>query len=48
VAISVKVEDDELVNVVLIGLLRSWEPFVQGICAQEMVSGFDRLWINFI
>jgi hypothetical protein len=47
-AIDDKVEDVELVNVVLRGLPRSWEPFVQGICAQEKLLDFDRLWIDCI
>jgi hypothetical protein len=46
--ISVKVEDVELVNVALKGLPRSREPFLQGICAQEVLLGFDRLWTNCI
>jgi hypothetical protein len=33
VAIGDKVEDVELENIALRGLPRSWEPFVQGICA---------------
>jgi hypothetical protein len=37
-------QDVELVNVALRGLPKSWEPFVQGIYAQETVPVFDRLW----
>jgi hypothetical protein len=48
VAIKEKVEDVELVNVALRGLPRSWEPFVQGICARETLPGFDRLWSECI
>ena len=29
-------------------LPRSWEPFLKGICAQEQLSGFDRLWTDCI
>jgi hypothetical protein len=36
------------VNVALRGLPKSWEPFVQGICARETVPGFDRLWTDCI
>jgi hypothetical protein len=32
-AIGEAVDNTELVNVALSGLLKSWEPFVQGICA---------------
>jgi hypothetical protein len=44
--ISETVEDVELVNVVLRGLLGSWEPFMQVICAREFFdnhieTGFD-------
>jgi hypothetical protein len=34
--------------VALNGFPRPWEPFVQGICAQEKMSSFDRLWIDYI
>jgi hypothetical protein len=43
VAIGDKVEDVELVNVALIGLPRSWEPFLQGTCARDKLLDFDRL-----
>jgi hypothetical protein len=43
-AIGEAVDDTELVNVALNGLPRSWEPFVQGICAREKLPDFDRLW----
>jgi hypothetical protein len=33
IAIGEVVDDTELVNVALNGFPRSWEPFVQGICA---------------
>jgi hypothetical protein len=36
------------VNVALIGNPKSWEPFVQGIYARDTVSGFDRLWTDYI
>jgi hypothetical protein len=48
VAIKKTVEDVELVNVALRGLPKSWEPFVQGICAREQLLGFDRLWNDCI
>jgi hypothetical protein len=48
VAIGDKVEDAKLVNVALRGLPKSWEPFVQGICAREKLSDFDRLWTDCI
>jgi hypothetical protein len=37
-----------LLDVELVGLPRSWEPFLQGICAREMFPGFDRIWIDCI
>jgi 3-oxoacyl-ACP reductase-like protein len=45
-AISEAVDDTKLVNVALNGFPRSWEPFVQGIFAQEKLSPFDRLWTD--
>jgi hypothetical protein len=48
VAIGEAVDDTELVNVALNGFPGSWEPFVQGICAREMLPPFDRLWIDYI
>jgi hypothetical protein len=48
VAIGERVDATELVNVALNGFPRSWEPFVQGICAQEKMPPFERLWINCI
>jgi hypothetical protein len=47
-AIGEKVEDAKLVNMVLNGFLASWEPFVKGICAQENLSDFERLWDDCI
>jgi hypothetical protein len=41
-------QDVELVNVALRGLPRSWEPFVQGICARDKLPDFDRLWKDCI
>jgi hypothetical protein len=48
VAIGDKVEDVELENIALRGLPRSWEPFVQGICAWEKLPEFDILWTDCI
>jgi hypothetical protein len=48
VAIGETVQDVELVNVALRGLPRSWEPFVQGICARDKLPDFDRLWTDCI
>jgi hypothetical protein len=42
------VDDIELVKVALSGLPESWKPFLQGICAQEKLPTFDRLWTNCI
>jgi hypothetical protein len=47
-AIGEAIDDTELVNVALSGLPESWEPFVQGICAREKLSDFDRLWTDCI
>ena len=37
-----------LLDVELVGLPMFWEPFVQGICAREMLPGFERIWIDCI
>jgi hypothetical protein len=36
------------VNGELKGIPKSWEPFVQGICAQDTIPGFERLWSDCI
>jgi hypothetical protein len=38
----------ELVNVALRGIPKSWEPFLQVICARDIVPWFDRLWTDCI
>jgi hypothetical protein len=42
------VQDVELVNVALRGILKYWEPLLHGIYSQETVPWFDRLWTNCI
>jgi hypothetical protein len=32
----------------LVGLPKSWEPFVQGICARDMLPGFESIWNDCI
>jgi hypothetical protein len=48
IVIGETIHDDELLNVALRGLPRSWEPFVQGICARDKFLDFDRLWKDCI
>ena len=43
-AIGEKSEDAKLVNVALNGLPKSWEPFVQRVCARENILDWKRLW----
>ena len=40
--------DAELVTVPLNGFTKSWEPFMKGICAQEKLPNWDRLWDDCI
>jgi hypothetical protein len=47
-AIGEKVDDVELVNVALNGFTKSWEPFVKGVCAQEKLPYWQRLWDDCI
>jgi len=42
------VQNDELGNVALRVLLKSWEPFVQVICARDILPTFDRIWNDCI
>jgi hypothetical protein len=37
------VEDKELVSIALNGLVPSWKPFVQGVCAHENLPNFEAL-----
>jgi hypothetical protein len=48
IAIGDIVQDAELVNIALIGLPRSWEPFIQGICARYRLPEFGRLCTDYI
>jgi len=43
-----KVEDVEPMNMALNGFPASWEPFVKGICSQENLPDFARLWDDCI
>jgi hypothetical protein len=43
-SIGEKMEDEDLVNVALNGLPRSWEPFVKGVSSQEHFPYWKRLW----
>jgi hypothetical protein len=36
--------DAELVNVALNGFIKSWGPFIMGICAWEKLPKCERLW----
>jgi hypothetical protein len=47
-AIGEKVTNAKLVNMALNGFSTSWEPFVKGICAQENLPNFERLWDDYI
>ena len=39
-----EVENAEIVMTTLNGLPRSWESFIQGICATKKLVKFSRLW----
>ena len=47
-AIGESVDDGELVSIALNDLPTSWEPFIQGVCAQAKLPSFDRLWTNCV
>jgi len=42
------VEDKELVSISLNGLVVSWRPFVQGVCACEKLPNFTKLWDDLV
>ena len=43
-AIEDSVEEGEIVMTTLNGLPRSWDSFIQGICARKKLIKFNRLW----
>jgi hypothetical protein len=47
-AIGEEVKSEELVPIALNGFSSSWQPFVQGVCAQEKLPTFEKLWEDFI
>jgi hypothetical protein len=46
--IGTMVEDQELVSIALKGLVPSWMPFVQGVCAQDTLPKFPKLWVDLV
>jgi hypothetical protein len=40
--------DAKIVNVVLNGFSKAWEPFIMGICAREKLPKWERLWDDCI
>ena len=42
-----EVENAEIVMTTLNGLPRSWDSFIQGICARKKLVKFSRLWEEF-
>ena len=43
-AVDEEVENAEIVVITLNGLPRSWDSFIQGICARNKLVKFNRLW----
>ena len=43
-AVDEEVENVEIVMTTLNGLPRSWDSFIQGICARKKLVKFSRLW----
>ena len=43
-AIGDSVEEAKLVMTTLNGFLRSWDPFIRGICSKRKLTKFNRLW----
>jgi hypothetical protein len=46
--IGEKMDDLELANVTLNSLTKSWELFVQGVCARKKLPDWQRLWDDCI
>ena len=46
-AIEEEVENAEIVMTTLNGLPRSWDSFIQGICARNKIVKFSRMWEEF-
>ena len=46
-AVDEEVENAEIVMTTLNGLPRSWDSFIQGICARKKLVKFSRLWEKF-
>ena len=46
-AVEEEVENGEIVMTTLNGLPRSWDSFIQGVCARRKVITFSRLWEEF-
>ena len=46
-AVDEEVENAEIVMIALNGLPRTWDFFIQGICARNKLVKFSRLWEEF-
>ena len=46
--IGVTVDDDDLVQTVVDGLLRFWETFMAFVCGRENQPTFERIWHDYI
>ena len=46
-AVDEEVENTEIVMTTMNGLPRSWDAFIQGICARKKLVKFNRLWEEF-
>ena len=46
-AVDEEVENAEIVRTTLNGLPRSWDSFIQGICARRKLVTFSRMWEEF-
>ena len=46
-AVDEEVENAEIVMTTLNGLPRSWDSFIQGICASKKLVKFNRMWEEY-
>ena len=47
-SVGITVDDDELVRLALLGLLKSWHSYEDSVNGQEKLLGWERLWPNLV
>ena len=47
-SVLVSVDDEELVSLALLGLLKSWHSYKDSINGREKLPGWERLWSDLV